>query len=247
MLAPHTYSSLNGIIIIAKREGELDSLFFLLTVGIAPGLALFSYFYLRNEMKTEPRRTLFHSFVYGAVITFPILFIQYVLNEEGVFTNPFIQHVLFTSALEEFFKWFLLYLAIYHHVEFDDPYDGILYGASISLGFATVENIIYLLSYGVDTAFMRALLPVSSHALFGVVMGYYLGKSKFTANTKKYLLFALMAPFLLHLMYNSILMFGDTWLYFMIPFMLFLWTFALRKVKQAHAHLVAHLYKQNKL
>lgn len=222
-------------------------MFILLTVAIAPGLALFSYFYLRNDMKTEPRRTLLQTFVYGAVITFPILFIQYVLTEEHVFTYPFVQHVLFTSTLEEFFKWFLLYIAIYHHVEFDDPYDGILYGASISLGFATVENIIYLLSYGVDTAFMRALLPVSSHALFGVVMGYYLGKSKFTHNTKKYLALALFAPVLLHLVYNGILMLMDTWLYAMIPFMLFLWTFALHKVKMAHAHLLEHLYKQNKL
>ena len=222
-------------------------MFILLTVAIAPGLALFSYFYLRNDRKTKPRRTLLQTFVYGAVVTFPIVLVQYVLTEEHVFTYPFVQHVLFTSTLEEFFKWFLLYIAIYHHVEFDDPYDGILYGASISLGFATVENIIYLLSYGVDTAFMRALLPVSSHALFGVVMGYYLGKSKFTHNTKKYLALALFAPVLLHLVYNGILMLMDTWLYAMIPFMLFLWTFALHKVKMAHAHLLEHLYKQNKL
>lgn len=228
-------------------EGVMDNMFILLTVAIAPGLALFSYFYLRNEMKTEPRKTLLQSFVYGAAITFPILFIQYVLTEEGVFLNPFVQHVLFTSVLEEFFKWFLLYLAIYHHVEFDDPYDGILYGASISLGFATVENILYLLSFGVDTAFMRALLPVSSHALFGVVMGYYLGKSKFTERTRKYLWLAFLAPVLLHIMYNGILMLQDAWLYVMIPFMLFLWTFALRKVKMAHAHLIIHLYDQNKL
>lgn len=225
----------------------MEKLFILLTVAIAPGLALFSYFYLRNDMKTEPRRTLLHSFVYGAVITFPILFMQYVLTEEGVFAYPFMQHVVFTSFIEEFFKWFILYIAIYHHVEFDDPYDGILYGASISLGFATVENVIYLLSYGLDTAFMRALLPVSSHALFGVVMGYYLGKSKFTDSTKKYLYLALFAPIALHLMYNGILMFRDTWVYLMIPFMLFLWTFALHKVKAAHAHLLEHLYKQHKM
>ena len=59
-----------------------------------------------------------------------------------------------------------------------------LYGASVSLGFATVENILYLLSFGIDTAFIRALLPVSSHALFGVVMGYYLGKAKFSQDRK---------------------------------------------------------------
>lgn len=89
-----------------------------------------------------------------------------------------------TSTLEEFFKWLIIIVALYKHVEFDDPYDGILYGASVSLGFATVENILYLLNYGMGEAFLRALLPVSSHALFGVVMGYYIGRAKFTSIKK---------------------------------------------------------------
>ncbi len=52
---------------------------------------------------------------------------------------------LFTSGIEEFFKWLILLLTIYHHVDFEDAYDGILYGASVSLGFATVENISILI------------------------------------------------------------------------------------------------------
>ena len=74
------------------------------------------------------------------------------------------------------------------------------------LGFATVENILYLLTYGTDVAFLRALLPVSSHALFGVVLGYYFGREKFAteANKKKLLLLAFLAPYSLHVIYNSI-------------------------------------------
>ncbi|MCA9723963.1 MAG: intramembrane metalloprotease PrsW, partial [Kurthia sp.] len=154
-------------------------MFILLSVAIAPGLALFSFFYLRNQMATEPRKTLLQSFIYGAILTFPIMFLQYVFKEEQVFQHIIVQDVFFTGVIEEFFKWIFLILVIYHHVEFDDPYDGVLYGAAVSLGFATVENVIYLMSYGMDTAFLRAILPVSSHALFGVVMGYYLGKAKF--------------------------------------------------------------------
>jgi RsiW-degrading membrane proteinase PrsW (M82 family) len=220
-------------------------MFIILSAAIAPGLALLSYFYLRNQMSTEPRRTLVHSFLYGAIITFPILFIQFVLQEEGVLTSPFMSTVVFTSIIEEFFKWLIIFIVILRHVEFDDPYDGILYGAAVSLGFATVENVIYLLSFGLETAFMRAILPVSSHALFGVVMGYYYGKGKFSMNDKQreYLLLALVAPMILHFMYNSILMLEEYFMYVMLPFMLFLWWFALRKVKLAHQHLVEHLLK----
>lgn len=210
-------------------------MFILLSVAIAPGLALFSYFYLRKQIAREPSRTLFHTFLYGTILTFPILFLQYVFNQEGTFSSPFIQNVLFTSSLEEFFKWLILIVTIYKHFDFDDPYDGILYGVSLSLGFATVENVLYLLTYGLDTAFLRALLPVSSHALFGVVMGYYLGKAKFsTGNSHQFLATALLAPLLLHMIYNTILSSRGAWLYFMLPFMLFLWWFGLNRVKRAH-------------
>jgi RsiW-degrading membrane proteinase PrsW (M82 family) len=81
------------------------NLIILLSVAIAPGLALFSYIYLRNEISSEPSRTLFHTFMYGAMLTFPILFIQHVFIEEQIVQSSFIQNVLFTSTLEEFFKW----------------------------------------------------------------------------------------------------------------------------------------------
>ena len=221
----------------------------LLSAAIAPGLALLSYFYLRNQMETEPRKTLLQAFFFGTLITFPIMFIQYVVKEEQAIPNPFLTDVFFSSGLEEFFKWLVIFTLIYRHIEFDDPYDGILYGASVSLGFATVENVLFLLTFGIDTAFVRAILPVSSHALFGVVMGYYYGKSKFAQNDKQmeYLVLSLVAPLFLHIVYNSILKFEGYWVYLIAPFMLFLWWFALKKVKLAHQHLVQHLIEQNKI
>ncbi|PIC81249.1 PrsW family intramembrane metalloprotease [Sporosarcina sp. P18a] len=222
-------------------------MFILLTVAIAPALALFSYLYLRKQIAKEPSKTLFHAFIYGAIMTFPILFIQHVFEEEHVFTNEFFRNVIFTSSLEEFFKWIIIFILVYKTIEFEDAYDGILYGASVSLGFATVENILYLLSFGLDTAFLRALLPVSSHALFGVVMGYYFGKAKFSAMSEKakWIAIACLAPLLLHVLYNSILFTNDYWLYLMIPFMLFLWWFGLTRVKYAHTFAMQQFRKRN--
>lgn len=223
-------------------------MFILLSAAIAPALALLGYFYMRNQMATEPRRTLIQAFIYGAVVTFPILFIQHVIGEEATMMSPFMTTVVFTSFIEEFSKWLIIFILILGHVEFDDPYDGILYGAAVSLGFATVENILYLLSFGLNTAFLRALLPVSSHALFGVVMGYYFGKSKFSLkdNSKQYLFISLIIPVSLHFSYNLIWTLRGHLVYLMIPFMLFLWWFGLRKVKLAHQHLIEHLIEHNK-
>ncbi|WP_226618381.1 glutamic-type intramembrane protease PrsW [Cytobacillus firmus] len=217
----------------------------ILSAGIAPGLALLSYFYLKDQYESEPISMVFKTFLFGALLVFPIMFIQYVLEAEGVLQSSLADAFLSSSMLEEFFKWFILFYTIYQHITFDEPYDGIVYGASVSLGFATAENIFYLIGLGVEHALGRALLPVSSHALFGVIMGYYIGKGKFSAtSTKKWIAFSLLIPFLLHGIYDYILISLKHWIFIMFPFMIFLWWLGLRKVKKARAHSVKHMNNQ---
>ncbi|MEK3886012.1 glutamic-type intramembrane protease PrsW [Bacillus sp. FSL K6-3431] len=209
---------------------------FILSAGIAPGLALLSYFYLKDQYEQEPIKTVFKIFIFGVVLTFPIMFIQYVMDTEGLIINNILHSFVSASLLEEFFKWFILFLAVYQHADFDEPFDGIVYGASISLGFATVENILFLLANGVGFAFGRAMFPVSSHALFGVIMGYYLGKAKFNigGKRKRWLFYSFLLPFLLHGFYDYILLAEGKWMYYLLPFMFFLWWLGLKKVKHAH-------------
>lgn len=80
----------------------MPSMFILLTIAIAPGLALFSYFYLRKQIAKEPTRTLFHTFLYGAIMTFPILFIQHVFEEENIFTTVFFAMLFLRVDLRNF-------------------------------------------------------------------------------------------------------------------------------------------------
>ncbi|TCN23018.1 glutamic-type intramembrane protease PrsW [Mesobacillus foraminis] len=214
----------------------------IVTAGIAPGLALLSYFYLKDQYDSEPLSIVFRSFIFGSLLVFPIMFIQYVLDAENVVQGVLFKPFLTMGLLEEFFKWFILYFTVLQHTSFDEPYDGIVYGASVSLGFATIENIFYLFANGLEYALGRALLPVSSHALFGVIMGYYLGKSKFAKESKKkWLLLSLLIPFLLHGSYNYILIMLEDWLLPMIPFMIFLWYLGLKKVKKARLLSAHHM------
>ncbi|WP_338470116.1 glutamic-type intramembrane protease PrsW [Niallia sp. XMNu-256] len=207
----------------------------ILSAGIAPGLALLCYFYLKDQFGVEPIALVIRTFFFGALIVFPIMFIQYVLETENILRTNMGDAFFSTGLLEEFFKWFIVYYIAYLHFHFDEPYDGIVYGSSVSLGFATTENILYLIGNGLEFAIGRALLPVSSHAMFGVIMGYYLGKAKFSSQSKgKWLFLSLFVPFLLHGIYDYILYLHTTWIYFMLPFMIFLWWLGLRKVKKAH-------------
>ncbi|WP_407268718.1 glutamic-type intramembrane protease PrsW [Radiobacillus sp. PE A8.2] len=213
-------------------------MFAVLSAGIAPTLALMTFFYLKERFDSEPISTVLRTFCYGALLVFPIMFIQYAFAEEGIGQSPFINSFLIIGLLEEFFKWFILVYTIYKYTTFKSLYDGILYGVSISLGFATIENLLYLLSNGIEYAFGRAIFPVSSHALFGVIMGYYLGKAKVQKKYRTlYIAMALFIPIGLHGTYDYILEIIPThWIYVLVPFMIFLWVLGLRKVKIASQH-----------
>ncbi|WP_035186212.1 glutamic-type intramembrane protease PrsW [Alteribacter aurantiacus] len=219
----------------------------IIAAALAPSVALLSFFYLKDEFENEPLVTVARCFVFGCLLVFPVMFIQFAFDEEGLLQSEMATAFVQTSMVEEFFKWFVVYFAVYHHVHFNERYDGIVYACAVALGFATVENVFYLLASGVEDAFARALLPVSSHALFGVVMGYYLGKAKFNKKRKKTFIFlSFLLPALFHGTYNFILLTQNYWTYSVIPFMIFLWVYALRKVKHAN-RMQAKDYTENQI
>ncbi|WP_182199429.1 glutamic-type intramembrane protease PrsW [Paraliobacillus salinarum] len=211
-------------------------MFALLSAGIAPALALMTFFYLKDRFNTEPILPIVQSFIYGALLVFPLMFVQYAFATEEIAQGSFLSSFILTGFLEEFFKWFIFVYTVYKFTTFNSFYDGIIYGVAISLGFATVENILYLVAHGIEYALARAFFPVSSHALFGVVMGYYLGKARFKPEKPRLMMFVgLVIPFLLHGFYDYILQTTKgNWIYILTPFMILLWLNAIKKVKQAN-------------
>jgi protease PrsW len=208
-----------------------------ISAAVAPAIALLSFFYLKDKYETEPLSLVVKVYIFGVLLVFPVMVLQFGFKEE-MNVPLFVDAFLVSGTLEEFLKWFLVFYGAYLHEEFNEPYDGIVYATSLSLGFASLENIFYLYTFGIEEALIRALLPVSGHALFGVIMGFYLGKGKFSTGKKKiiYLSLSLVIPILLHGIFNSLLLSSTKYIFFyMFPFMIFLWWFALRKVRIANS------------
>jgi len=209
----------------------------LITGALAPGLALLSFIYLRDKYEPEPLRLLLKMFILGMVLVFP----AYVLGrtiQEGLNNFSTFSSLIIIALLEEFLKWFILYYMIFKNVEFNEPYDGIVYAGAVSIGFATIENIGYILlvSSEPSTILLRSFVPVSGHALFGILMGYLLGQAKFSNKEKeKYLLiYSLIFPSFLHATFNFILFQNITpWFYLMVPFLIVFWIYGLSKMKRA--------------
>ncbi|WP_054957147.1 glutamic-type intramembrane protease PrsW [Paenibacillus dakarensis] len=212
--------------------------FSIIASALAPGLALLTYFYLKDRYDQEPLHIVVKVFLLGFLIVIPVMIVQ-----RGMILwlgdNPVVESLIISAGVEELLKWFVLYHLIFNHTEFDEPYDGILYATAISLGFATVENIFY--AWYSHAAFgpmlIRALLPVSGHAMFGIIMGYYFGHAKFSGERSKRtaLLLSLLLPWMWHGLYDLILnTVTHSWLWFIIPLMVLLWYGGMGKISRAN-------------
>lgn len=213
--------------------------FSIATAAVAPGIALLTYFYLKDKYDAEPLHIVIKVFLLGFLIVLPVMIIQRGLSM-WLGDGPLVSAFIISAGVEEALKWFVLFHMIYNHTEFDEPYDGILYAAAISLGFATVENVIFALASNASmgTLLIRALLPVSGHAMFGVMMGYYLGRAKFSRGwtNRKFLIMSLTLPLFWHGVYDWVL--ENTtqyWLWYIVPVMAFLWYGGLGKMYRANS------------
>jgi len=159
----------------------------LLILAIAPAAVLIFYFYIRDRYEPEPQGLVFRIFLIGFFSIIPAA----ILEKLGDFILPayapttkiaisFTYTFFVVGISEEFCKYLTVRLFVYNNKEFNEPYDGILYAVAASLGFATSENILYVMQGGVGVGVVRAVLSVPAHALFGATIGYFLGIAKFS-------------------------------------------------------------------
>jgi RsiW-degrading membrane proteinase PrsW (M82 family) len=134
---------------------------------------------------------------------------------------------------EELFKFLVLFLLIWKRPEFNEKFDGIVYAVFVSLGFAGVENVLYVISSGVETGIVRAVTAVPAHAVFGITMGFYFGMAKFYVKEQSALKQkALLYPIILHGIYDFILFTGIAWLSILFAgFVVYLYISGLKRVK----------------
>ena len=183
----------------------------LLLVTILPSILIILFFVYSDKFR-EPRGQILKVFIYGILITIPAYFLNTYLN--AFWYNNFrvseglIGSFLTAAPVEEGLKLSILYFFVYKMKDFNEPIDGIVYGVTASLGFATLENFyyVYLLADYYQTSSMslaigRSFSAVPAHAVFGVFMGYFFMKYVFIKKGDN-LLFAFLVPFVLHGCYN---------------------------------------------
>ena len=194
---------------------DTQTLLIALTGGILPAL-LWLWFWLKEDLNPEPRGLLIFSFLAGmiaVIIVLPIERFAYTHMRDGILL------IIAWSATEEITKYFAAYVIALKTRFLDEPMDYVIYMITVALGFAALENTLFLISAieksgiaeGLATQNLRfigaSLLHVIASSSVGIAMALSYYRGWFLRKT--FLLLGLASATLLHTLFNFFIIKGS--------------------------------------
>lgn len=227
-------------------------------IAILPAAILLAYTLWVDRYKKEPPAQLAKGFLFGILSAFAAVFVSTIFERIGLDVDPgpensvlyHLRHAFYGAAIpEETVKLLMIWLLLKQNPYFDERLDGIVYAVCVGLGFATIENVLYLLleddSVGA-TALMRGLFAVPGHFCYAVIMGYFYSRDHFgEISARTAVLGAWFLPVVLHGLYDTAVFclqddVGGNTLLAMVPvFLMVLIFISLRWSRQSMKKLVA--------
>lgn len=188
----------------------------LLAMTLGPGLFILGWIYLKDTHEKEPLYLLLLAFLGGAISTVFVLLanalwqnLGFGISDTNLLQTAFYAFVS-VGGTEEFAKLLVVLLFFYKRKAFNEPFDGIVYCVAVSMGFATAENILYVYANSTPedarwVALLRMFTAVPAHATFGILMGFFVGHSKFDKNQAGYIALAFLTAAFTHGAYDFFL------------------------------------------
>jgi len=184
--------------------------------ALLPVFFIFRFVYKADKNEREPIRFVLKVLLFGAIFALPCGILESLM--EPILTNfydpatvkyAFMENTVGVALIEELSKWLVFMIFVWKNKNFDHSFDGIVYAASISLGFAAIENVMYVMNYGSGVSLGRAIFSIPGHTTFGLFMGLYLSRAKMRFSNNKghtfHLFMSLLVPTILHGIYDFLL------------------------------------------
>ena len=222
---------------------------FLVTIALLPAVLLTIYIYKKDRVEREPVRLIVRLLVMGAISCIPASAMELAITKgitlldlENPYFSAFLEAFAVAALCEELVKYYFLRRTTWNNAAFDFQFDAIVYGVSVSLGFAALENVLYVTQSGVETGILRAVTSVPGHAIFGVFMGYFYGYAKLAelqgraSEAREYLALSVLVPLLLHGTYDFIafsMQISELWTVVFFAFVALLYLIGLRRVNRS--------------
>ncbi|MEZ4449002.1 MAG: PrsW family glutamic-type intramembrane protease [Nannocystaceae bacterium] len=159
-------------------------------LAFAPGLFWLWVFVRSNRHRPDPIALVIRTFLLGILVALPIVFVESVLTGPGGLAIDTLPEVLFSSFVvaglaEELAKYLVVRLSLSDSPYLDEPLRGLVYASAAALGFATLENVGYMLDLGVEVIAPRAVTATVGHVAFSALWGYGLGADRLARDDKR--------------------------------------------------------------
>lgn len=224
----------------------------MVAISTLPAYLIIKYM-IGKDPDAEPSQVLWNLFFGGVISCIPAAIIETLFEVFFGSTESYADNLplLFISVffgvaiIEEGCKFYYLKKRAYNVYSLSSVYDMVLYSACVALGFASLENLLYLIK-DISAAIPRAMLAVPSHACDGILMGYYLGLAKVaqlkgnTGKEKAYTILSILVPTIMHAIYDFCLFSeNDMFMYIFYAFVTFVFIYCIVKIRLLSQHDIA--------
>lgn len=193
-------------------------LYFILVPALLPVFLILRYIYKLDKVEREPIGFVIKVLIWGAIFSIPcaglerfMIYIIQAYSDTASVEYAWVENTIGVALIEELSKWLVIMIFVWKNQNFDYRYDGIVYAVTASLGFAALENILYVISYGTGVSIGRAIFAIPGHTTFGVFMGYFMSRAKSAWIDDKAIklswckFMALVVPMVIHGFYDFLL------------------------------------------
>jgi RsiW-degrading membrane proteinase PrsW (M82 family) len=218
--------------------------------AIAPCAFWLWMIYRWDKYKPEPRWLLIRVFFYGMVIAVPVAFIESALYPGDIQNIPSVATAAYLSfgvvgVVEESAKFLVVRFGVYSSPHFEEPADGLVYSAAAALGFASLENIIYVLTFGWEVLLVRGLVSNIVHFLFSAAWGYPLALSKLKMVNKSWVVVGLIVAIAAHGTFDFLLFTTSVFTFALIPLFIAMAVAWFLMLRHANRHSVYVEHRMN--
>lgn len=216
-----------------------------MNLALLPGVIIIIYIFRKDKVEHEPIGLILKLLALGALSCIPAVILENLVTafgpgySEGTVEYAFFEAFCVAALCEELCKYGLLRLGSWKSRHFDFRFDAIVYGVSVAVGFALLENVLYVMEGGLQVALVRAVLSVPLHAFCGVFMGIFYGATKkysIMGQRKKMRAAAwggLLVPILIHGIYDALAFLGTLYAeILLLAFVVFMYIIAIRYVNK---------------
>jgi RsiW-degrading membrane proteinase PrsW (M82 family) len=191
-----------------------------LALAVIPALLLVRYYYRQDRARPEPKGLVVKVFLFGllsALVAIPLELLvgqlQRAFDPRSI-AYPLFKAFVLAGLVEEYLKLTVVRLTAYRTPAFDEVMDGVVYTVVAGLGFACLENVLYVLGGSLGTALVRAFTAVPLHAVSSGLMGYSLGRARFASSpgaAKALVTLGLLTAVGIHGLYDFLLFVSPLW------------------------------------